>query len=153
MYAFTYTIDNSTLLRTIMKLWLDDIFPPTVSSIQPDAKDWLWVKNYDAFVKAIEAHEGEIELISYDNDLGEEKEGKHCFNMMESILHDGYLANLKRVILHSDNSSAVNSLLTAKDSLDRYFNISLERHRRITSSMAAVKSTDGNKSKNTKTPF
>lgn len=133
-----------------MKLWLDDIFPPTVSSVYPDDKDWLWVKNYNSFIEAVEKHENEIELISYDNDLGEEKEGSHCFNFMESVLHDGYLANLKCVILHSDNTGAVNLLLTAKDSLDRHFNISLERHRRITSSLAADKVSDNIKPKTSK---
>lgn len=115
-----------------MKLWLDDIFDYSVSAVKPKDTDWLWAKNFDQFKQLLENHEKDIQLISFDNDLGEDLEGKHCFYLMEELLSEGKLRNLKNVILHSDNISAVTSMLGAKNYLKSIYGIEVQKFRRIT---------------------
>jgi hypothetical protein len=128
-----------------MKLWLDDMFPPTFSSTHPNDADWVWAKNFSEFESLIQLNEKDIKLISYDNDLGDtihHKEGKHCFSFMEEMLFNDQLKNLKDVILHSDNASAVSVMMTAKDSLQQRFGITLKKVRRNTSHQSTQKNTN-----------
>lgn len=115
-----------------MKLWLDDLFDQTVSAINPNDNDWIWAKNHAGFKTLIEEFQDKITLISYDNDLGEEIEGRHCFCIMEEMLSEGKLRNLKNIIIHSDNTGAVDSMMGAKDYLKRSYGIDMQRVRRNT---------------------
>lgn len=115
-----------------MKLWLDDLFDQTVSAVNPNDEDWIWAKNHAGFKNLIEEFQDKITLISYDNDLGEEIEGRHCFYIMEEMLSEGKLKNLKDIIIHSDNTGAVDSMMGAKDYLKRNYGIEMQRARRNT---------------------
>lgn len=66
-------------------LWLDDLRNPFTQewlslyapNFVDNKEEVVWVKNYDEFVEWIESN-GLPYQICFDNDLGEEMEGKDC---------------------------------------------------------------------------
>ena len=86
----------------MIKLFLDDIRNP--DWLYEDYKDWVVVRNDTEFKKFILENIDNIFIISFDNDLGVDKEGVilpdgyHCFNWL--IDNDIYIKN---IIVHSDN--------------------------------------------------
>ncbi len=86
------------------KLFLDDIRDPFW--IYDDYSDWTIVRNYDDFIKFISENFGDIECISFDNDLGNVDgvvlpDGYECLNHL--IDNDIYV---KGIVVHSDNNVA-----------------------------------------------
>jgi len=86
----------------MIKLFLDDIRNP--DWLYEDYKDWVVVRNDTEFKKFILENIDNIFIISFDNDLGVDKEGVilpdgyHCLNWL--IDNDIYIKN---IIVHSDN--------------------------------------------------
>lgn len=120
----------------MMQLWLDDIHSPSASPLHLDSPQWI--SNGRDFIDIVDlmisdGSHTNVDLISFDNDLGDENDidGKYCFNYIESLLNDGYFKNVRTIVIHSDNSSAVNSMLSAKDIFKDKYNINILRKRRV----------------------
>lgn len=95
-------------------LWIDDLRNPN---------DFIDVNGYTVVTwkDTFEKGQAEVELDLYDvihldNDLSDEKDrqGKHIFDYIEELLHFGKILKLKKIIIHSDNSSAVRYMMGAK---------------------------------------
>ena len=88
-----------------VKIYIDDIRTP------PD-DTWIVAKNYDEACKLIEENDGDIEMISFDNDLGDPwaKEGRHVFDYLDQGIREGWLTPVSNpqinLLVHTDNSSA-----------------------------------------------
>lgn len=83
----------------------------------------FWENNYDDAYTTLGTTNASI--IHLDNDLSdpEDRQGKHLFNYIEYLLHEGRLESLKEVRIHSDNSSSVVSMMTAKDIFQEKYNV------------------------------
>lgn len=91
-----------------MILWLDDIREP-----YDFEDDVVWVKNYEQFVDAIQSTPFP-DLICFDNDLGEEKEGYDCAKYLVDYCMDNNI-KLPKWYIQSANAVArknINSLLS-----------------------------------------
>lgn len=113
-----------------MKIWVDDLRnPDDFIGDSVYQKDLLWAKNYGSAIDMIERNKNTVTCIHLDNDLGKEseKEGRHVFNEIEGMLYHGQLPALTKIIVHSDNSSAVDGMMSAKDLLREKYGISLSR--------------------------
>ena len=89
-------------------IWLDDLRDPKTYGYT----EALWIKSYKDFTKTILSI-GLPELISFDNDLGEEKEGYDCAKWLVEYCIDRNLP-LPKCQVHSANPVArnnINSLL------------------------------------------
>lgn len=101
-------------------LWIDDLRIPSDFIDLKKYDSVLWATTFDEGISYIEQ---DFQTIHLDNDLSDadDRQGKHIFNRIEEYLNDGKLPNLKQIIIHSDNSSAVSSMMGAKDLLkDKY---------------------------------
>lgn len=102
-------------------LWIDDLRNPL---------DFININQYTSvkWEDTFEKGRAEVELDLYDvihldNDLSDEhdRQGKHIFDYIEELLYFGKIKKLKKIIIHSDNSSAVCYMMGAKTILnDKY---------------------------------
>lgn len=112
----------------IEKVWVDDLRDPNNFVSDKNYLDYLiWVKTYSVSIDVINTHESTITTIHLDNDLGEEKEGRHVFNHIEELLHEGKLGSLKTIIIHSSNYGAVDLMMSAKDIIKEKYGITLTK--------------------------
>lgn len=121
----------------MFQLWLDDIHSHKASAVPLDHP--IWVVNGNDFIDTVDlmisdGSSEKIDLISFDNDLGDEAaiSGVDCFNYVECLLNEGHLSQLRTIIVHSDNSSAVNTFMSAVDIFKERYNIVIMRKRRVT---------------------
>lgn len=122
------------------QIWLDDIHNPSKSHTH--LPDPIWVKDGKSFFELVNelintGEDSNINLISFDNDLGEQLgnsdiDGGMCFNFLERELYAGSFPNLKFIVIHSDNTSRVDMMMGAKDMLFEKFGIRVMRQRRNT---------------------
>lgn len=93
------------------KLWVDDLRDPTMH-VQGE---WTWAKTSEAAFRELATNA--YTVVSLDNDLGEETEGKDIFNWIEERLYlqDIDLSRLKAIYLHSSNVEAVRYMHQARD--------------------------------------
>jgi len=100
-----------------LQLWVDDLRDPN----DYVKGDWVWAKTSEEAFKHLSSNK--FEVLSLDNDLGEEVEGKDIFNWIEERLYwnDIDLSKLKVIYVHSSNTNAVKYILNAKHIFwDRY---------------------------------
>lgn len=109
-----------------MKIWLDDLRNPTLYNYNLKGQTF-WAKNYTGFVEGLNKFKDVVEEISFDNDLGEEKEGYDCFVLVEEMLYNNGLPKLKTIKVHTSNPSAAKKFMVAKESLQSRFNIDMIR--------------------------
>lgn len=98
-------------------LWVDDLRNPE----EFVKGEWVWVKTSADAIK--ELQKNKYEVVSLDNDLGEEMEGKDIFNWIEQRLYwkDIELTKLKRIYVHSSNVGAVRYIMNARNIMrDKY---------------------------------
>lgn len=110
-----------------MILWIDDLRNPN----QYNISNCLWLKNFNSAKKALLTHQSEIEEIHLDNDLGESepnREGRDLFNILESMLYNGDMKKLKKIFIHTSNSSASRSMMTAKKIFLEKYNIIIKQN-------------------------
>ncbi len=102
-------------------LWVDDLRNPE----EFVKGDWHWVKNSADAFKALQTNN--YEIVSLDNDLGEETEGKDIFNWIEQRLYwkDIELSKLKKIYVHSSNVAAVRQIMGAKAVMRSKYNIEI----------------------------
>lgn len=106
-----------------MKLWLDDERDPDnqdwwIEFPQLKTMDWVWVKTVEEAQSAIEA--GGITFISFDNDLGVPKEGRHLADWIEE---KAYFKEVPKMgwEVHSKNSVAGPLIERAMTNADQYW--------------------------------
>lgn len=110
-------------IKTI--LWLDDIRDPRrspwtamLNEIAPSAETITWVKNYEAFVEHIET-KGLPDLVCFDNDLAEEKEGYDCAKyLVNYCMNMGLPA--PRFICQSSNRPAVENITALLNNYNKF---------------------------------
>jgi hypothetical protein len=79
-----------------MKIFLDDLRNPI-------EKDFVVVRNYNDFIKLV-GDQKEIDCISFDHDLGEERTGYDCICYVEEQVYFRRL-KVKEVVIHTANPS------------------------------------------------
>ena len=96
-----------------MKIYLDDIRVPQMSHNYRKglgdnfAEDWVIVRNYDDFVDVVKKNFDEIDLISFDHDLGittdiDEMSGKNAVDFIINYCIDND-KKFPNWYVHSDN--------------------------------------------------
>lgn len=113
-----------------MRLFIDDERDP-IQALQPLLSNgnplylekWDVARNYDQFVKFIELN-GIPDVISFDNDLGEEFEGYDCAKFLVNYCIEKDL-NLPTWMVHSGNSVARENINTI---LNRYNKFRTDEH-------------------------
>ena len=97
-----------------MKIFLDDIrFPPDNS--------WTIVRNYNEFVETISyfiENNINIDVISFDNDLGEELEGYDCAKW---LVENNIV--IPEIRIHSKNTVAVENIYYLMKNWQKFNNI------------------------------
>lgn len=108
-------------------LWIDDLRDPNDFINTWEYASVYWVDNYDAAL--LELNRDDYNIIHLDNDLSDpyDRQGKHLFNEIEYKLHNGDLKSLSVIIVHSDNSSAVHSIMTAKENMKDRYGVTLQQ--------------------------
>lgn len=102
-------------------LWIDDLRNPNdfINTAMYSSVTWK-----DTFEKGHTEVEYDLyDVIHLDNDLSDEndRQGKHIFDYIEELLYFGKIKKLKKIVIHSDNSSAVRYMMGAKAILnDKY---------------------------------
>lgn len=102
-------------------LWIDDIRNPSDFIDMGTYNSVTWRDTYET--GHAEVVHDLYDVIHLDNDLSDEydRQGKHIFDHIEELLYFGKINKLKKIIIHSDNSSAVRYMMGAKLILnDRY---------------------------------
>lgn len=84
-----------------MKVWVDDVRKP------PDNK-WLWCKFYEEAVYII--NNEDIQLISLDHDLGEEKNGYDLACIIEGRVYNDPDYTPPIIEVHSQNPVGVQNI-------------------------------------------
>jgi hypothetical protein len=108
-----------------LTLWVDDLRNPC--KLGMDEQNTVWVLDYFQALNMLEKN-NEFTVIHLDNDLGEHSpEGKSVFSFIEYMLHENRLPQLKAVFIHSDNASAVRSMLSAKDVFKEKYDVHVEQ--------------------------
>lgn len=110
-------------IKTI--LWLDDIRNPhekrwaeILNRVAPDAKTITWVKNYEEFVNYIDT-QGLSDLVCFDNDLGEEKEGYDCAKYLVNYCVEHNVGTPK-FICQSSNQPAVENITALLNNYNKF---------------------------------
>lgn len=106
-------------------LWVDDLRDPYV--FMNFKQDVTWAKTYESAIKILTNED--FDIIYLDNDLGNEDgfQGKHVFNYIEELLYFKKQCDLTMIYIHSDNSSAVRTMLSAKDNIKIKYNVDMEQ--------------------------
>lgn len=97
-----------------MKIFLDDIRDT------PDG----FIRTYtvDETINIIKDYNGEIEVLSLDNDLGENlREGKHVLKWIEEQAFLNELKPIPHLIIHSCNPVAVDDMLISRTNAWKYW--------------------------------
>ncbi len=104
-------------------LFLDDERNPSdVTWVAIGNHQWTIVRNYQEFVAYMAAH-GVPDVISFDNDLGEAKEGIDCAHFMVSAIMDGEpLPPGFSYTVHSKNNVAAERIKGLLDPFLKFWN-------------------------------
>lgn len=114
-------------------IWLDDFRDPNlpiwrgvVERITPDTEVVLWVKSYEEFVELFPkvVEENTLVGVFFDNDLGEEKEGRHAFSWMEAFVHEHGVGPFS-LYAQTVNSAARVELALGFQALQRFWSASM----------------------------
>ena len=106
---------NAPLIKAA---WVDDLRNPIdFLTNQSDFIGLHWLETYESGFKFVVRNAKVLERVHLDNDLSDAKDrqGYHIFNAIERLVYQGKMPNLKEIIIHSDNASAVKGMMTAKD--------------------------------------
>lgn len=109
-------------LENKIEIWLDDERNPEDSYIIDNfnsRKNMVWVKTIEEAIELIKNKE--VDFISFDNDLGYEKEGKHLAKWIEE---QAFLGNIKPIKwqVHSQNTIGRKEIITAMQNADKFWN-------------------------------
>jgi len=99
-------------IKQAMKMWLDDIRE------MPSDFD-IWVKTVEEAKSILETES--IDFISFDNDLGLEKEGRHLADWIEEKAFNHELGRLKWQI-HSGNPVGAKAIHQAMQNAEKFWN-------------------------------
>jgi hypothetical protein len=99
------------IYKCAQKLWLDDLRP------MPSDFD-IWAKSVAQAKDYLE--QGNIDFISFDNDLAEEEEGHHLASWIEEKAFNGDLPPLDWQV-HSANPIGARSISQAMQNAERFW--------------------------------
>ena len=99
------------IFRISRRLWLDDRRP-----MPPDFD--IWAKTVDE-AKAI-LSKGDVNFISFDNDLGEDQEGRHLAAWIEENAFHGKIGKMDWQV-HSANPIGAQDISKAMSNADRFW--------------------------------
>lgn len=89
-----------------------------------EQKDWVIVRNYEAFIKTIEENwerdKSMPEIISFDHDLGVEMTGKDCANWLVNFCMEVGMP-LPAFVVHSRNVVGAENIAVMLDGFRKYF--------------------------------
>lgn len=107
-------------------LWIDDLRDPKRFINIQEYESVYWA---DTFEEGIAAIADDYDHIHLDNDLSDpyDRQGKHIFDYVDEKLFYDELDNLKAIIIHSDNSSAVHSMMLAKDRFRENYDVTVHQ--------------------------
>lgn len=128
-----HSVFEEIIIMTLHKVWLDDLRDPFLHiADQNVAAEMIWFKDYDSAFVFITENAASIAELHLDNDLGDPagREGKHLFNYVETLIHEGLMPELHFIQIHSSNSSSVNNIMSAKDIFRDKYGITLIRQGR-----------------------
>ena len=84
-----------------MRIFLDDIRQP--SYLGWTGLDTVHVKDFKEFKEILLKCRDQIEVISFDHDLGIGPDGADCINWLEEQIYFGNIKCPKVMMVHSDN--------------------------------------------------
>lgn len=91
----------------MIKIYLDDIRPTPVGFIR--------TYTVEETIDLIKKHNGDIEMVSLDNDLGTGYlEGREVMKWIEESAFHNTLLPISNLIIHSGNNVAVDEMMTAR---------------------------------------
>lgn len=108
-----------------MKIWLDDQLDDPETPIRHTPDGWTGAKTSSEFKKLIEDALGSgesIEAISFDNDLGEEVEGRHLVKWLQEQ-HPEIIERNPEIELevHSENNVAKEAIRRELEILKKHY--------------------------------
>lgn len=108
-------------------LWVDDIRNPF--KIMKFGTECSWVLDFYQAKNMLDNCQ-DFTAIYLDNDLGSETapQGKDVLLVIEEMLFNNQLPYLDAIYLHSDNASAVNGMLSAKENFRERYGVDIIRH-------------------------
>lgn len=102
-------------------LFLDDErFPEQVTWVDLPKHKYTIVRNYNEFIRTVETN-GLPVFVSFDNDLGEQKEGYDCAKWLVNYCLDNSL-NFPTYTVHSKNPIASERISSIIENYKRLFN-------------------------------
>lgn len=96
-----------------MKVWLDDLRP------LPPGYD-VWALTYEDAVALIDT--GKVTHMSFDNDLGHDREGRHIIDYMYELAYFKTIPPI-RMQVHSSNGGAILAMLQGINQLYLYWEV------------------------------
>jgi hypothetical protein len=104
-----------------IRLWLDDERDPKDINIQENfgaRGDEVWVKTVEEAINYL--LKGNVGFVSFDNDLGVEKEGRHLANWIEEQAYHKKIPKLEWRV-HSKNVAGKQQIIDAMTNADKYW--------------------------------
>lgn len=98
-------------------IFLDDLRIP--SDIYSTG-DWVVIRSYAEFVEYATENHAEIDLISFDHDLGTDKTGYDAVCFVEYLVREGKFPNCETFLAHSANPSGRAKIINAIRSIAEY---------------------------------
>lgn len=106
-----------------LTLWVDDLRNPWKLGME----NTVWVLDYFQALNILDNND-QFTVIHLDNDLGEHSpEGKSVFHYIEYLLHENKLPFLECIFIHSDNASAVRSMLSATEVFKEKYGVTVQQ--------------------------
>lgn len=96
-----------------MKIWIDDIRTPP-------SKGWIWVKTSSSALDVLDKNRNQIEMISFDHDLGGEDTAYVVANWIEAEASTGRFTRIKWQV-HSMNVVGRQRISAAMKSAERFW--------------------------------
>jgi len=107
-----FSLGKDITKEITMKIYLDDLrIPP---------KGFVVVRNYNEFVEIIKGLK-EIDCISFDHDLGEEKTGYDCMCIIEEKAFNKEL-KVNQILVHTTNPSVRHKMVLTAQKIIEYGN-------------------------------
>jgi hypothetical protein len=93
-------------MPTPLHLWIDDERDP-IRFRNPFYRDipWVWARTASEALEIL--RQGQVEVVSFDNDLGPgEMEGHQIFDNLEQWIEEGFVARIPSIHVHTANPIA-----------------------------------------------
>jgi hypothetical protein len=106
-----------------MQVWLDDERNPDDPFVRSEFNskpNMIWVKTVPEAKKLLQT--GNVDYISFDNDLGLPEEGKHLARWIEEEAYFGRIPRLDWAV-HSQNIEGKKEIIAAMKNADKFWSL------------------------------